>query len=102
MKIPFIELNFVYSGLMSYPRPTIVSRYDVIGETTNRHGVSSELVVPVYSAKRKSFRDYLSSPKRPGDRYWFPHGTFHKIISQHLRPCEGKSHYSYISLSFDS
>jgi hypothetical protein len=86
---------------MAYPRPTIVSHHEVVGATLDRHGRRQEVLQPVYSAKNRSFIDYLQEPqgkKRKKKveeicvRFKFPRGTFLRIIADHCHPTEGMRH----------
>jgi len=84
---------------MAYPRPNIVSHYQVTGKAHDRHGKIIESKQPVFTVANRSFADYLQAPqekkRKKGSakdhhiRMKFPRGTFLKIIAEHCRPTEG-------------
>jgi hypothetical protein len=88
--------TIITSGLMAYPRPTVVSNYTQIGETVNRHGKKTAIRAPVYTHKRKGFYEYLKHPKRSDDRYKFSRGTLHQVICETCLPTEGESKSSIV------
>ena len=77
---------------MSYPRPTIVNKYEDLGIAFDRHGKQAKLKNPIYSSTSEGFRKYLEKANKAG-QFKFKRGTLCKILSQYCRPSEGKLNF---------